>query len=1477
MAGKVLKSQDYEEIIAQAPTPPNDDPFYEDLKETAAKTIQEAYRQFKQKNMLKPVENISKLKGETEISNNGSNTEKLNNKNDENLTSFEDDESKEKDVKATNSEQEFENTENLTCHDDINNFECKQLEKYINNTTISNLNEDDKNDSNKSTEIDIASATKKSMKGLNGEVFPNNSNTESSKNTKDITTIDLEFDENDKSQKLVKNETSTENLTEVFSNKVATSSRDRPSSNNIGDSNIDKDLAINEYDVNDVNSNNLANQTMKIDPKSPVEVLGYSNIDKDVAINEYDVNDVNSNDLTNQTMKIDLKSPVEEYVKELNSENAISNTNIESSNNIKDTNINVTNRDPTISEDNESQNLGGNESIKNFNVTSTENLKENLYSEVSSADKKNTNNIIDVNKDVSDKDLLNSMTNQPIETNIESLADKHKEEFSTEVAGNFVLKETSNNNIKDTNSNITNTDPTISKYNESQNLGVNESIKNFNVTSTENLKENLYSEVSSADKKSTNNIIDVNNDNLLNAMTNQTIETNKESLADKLKEEFSTDAAGSLVLKESSNNKDANIDITNKDLTFSINDKSDINSNDFINQTKEMDIKSSAEKFKEIATSGSNRESSNNINDTIIDVTTEDLTFKEYDKNDIKLNQSTNQTKQIESSKSENMRADSTNDAKLISHNSENKASEMPNSSNISKDNEITKYSCNNKDGTSFVNNNDLKELLTECDKTVHDDLHSDHIYFEPTAPAEEDIQSVVSIDSLQSNEILQDQAARKIQNAVKNFIERKSKLSSNLGTPKESLKSNWFLGDEPIIANESLPKTTSEISFEETETYVELTTNPPQYLVDSSSNLEAIANNFSRSPTAPVTNRSRNSVDLAYDQSDNVSKDTVSVIGKDAGVIENTNTEHSQVNANNSTYRISSEDKVDEKQAIKCPNLIDQFLNSERHYSEAVNHHNKDTIFASPDITEMTKILSNFTDSQKEQYDSVIPYERLEEPCIKKSARIIGDDVKDAVIIADTAINTDNSSSSDIDDTEDSLSTKTVKLHKPDAAITKMQQRRDSTTKISNLDKPKDYNFDEPSVVPIDNLDTDEEGIVVNKLQREETRESSAQSDFDVIIGGDKDDNFSFLDSINIDETFPSKGSLKRVHTIAGEGDSKSLLKNVTIDESIKYIEPPDYELNSGSLCLDDDTAENIRRKMLAYSFSEADSDCVDKSPNTNDGNNFESKSQKYDDFNVSTALVENIDSSTETESTIVSAVTKIQAGARGYLTRKRLGKASMASDGKSIAHDDINKASFGNAAISESLEYLVQEAAAKRIQKVFRQHYRKKLAEVNQKEDDSFSPEFTTSLESTLAQKRSIMLQRGDALRNDSTPDEGNSSSNGSGSENGKLNAKIDSKSQNKNLFVNDETNNFDKQHLEKNTGGNDTLKATSTAKTAATIRAKKIEENKIRWLAMRQNSMPVQIDSEVLRVIPKYMRKKIKSAEGEKKKDRRQVLMD
>lgn len=439
-------------------------------------------------------------------------------------------------------------------------------------------------------------------------------------------------------------------------------------------------------------------------------------------------------------------------------------------------------------------------------------------------------------------------------------------------------------------------------------------------------------------------------------------------------------------------------------------------------------------------------------------------------------------------------------------------------------------------------------------------------------------------------------------------------------------------------------------------------------------------------------------------------------------------------------SYPGINQHQVNERKA-RYTSLIDQFLTSERFYSGIVNRNysmsdSKNIKFPSSDVTEITKILTEFLDSQGENLNSGIQYEELEEPCIKKS-------VKEEIS------STGTSASSDVDDADDSLSTKTVKLHEPEIAITKMQRRRDSTSKISNFDKLKGYNFDEPTVVSIDNLDTDEESIVVAPLSRDETRESTGQSDVDVVIGNTLNENKSNPhENITFDSTMPFRGSLKRVYTVAGEADAKSILKNVTIDEAIKYIDPPDYEFNDGSLCLDDETAANIRHKMMAYSLSEADSDNFE-------GNNTEARFKKYDDFNISTALVDNDDTSTETESTIVSTVTEIQAGTGEKLLRKRA--------------DNSTKVSFGNAAINESLEHLVRDAAAKKIQKSYRQYYRTKIAKANV-EDRSYS-ECTKSMENTLAQKRSIMLQRGDALQNGSSPEEGTSSSNGSGSENGKI----------------------------------------------------------------------------------------------------------
>lgn len=44
---------------------------------------------------------------------------------------------------------------------------------------------------------------------------------------------------------------------------------------------------------------------------------------------------------------------------------------------------------------------------------------------------------------------------------------------------------------------------------------------------------------------------------------------------------------------------------------------------------------------------------------------------------------------------------------------------------------------------------------------------------------------------------------------------------------------------------------------------------------------------------------------------------------------------------------------------------------------------------------------------------------------------------------------------------------------------------------------------------------------------------------------------------------------------------------------------------------------------------------------------------------------------------------------------------------------------------------------------------------------------------------------------------------------------------------------------------------------------------KEKAEKWMAHRQKSMPVQIDSAVLRFLPKRIKKRIKSAEASKKK--------
>ncbi|XP_034484395.1 myosin-11 [Drosophila innubila] len=454
----------------------------------------------------------------------------------------------------------------------------------------------------------------------------------------------------------------------------------------------------------------------------------------------------------------------------------------------------------------------------------------------------------------------------------------------------------------------------------------------------------------------------------------------------------------------------------------------------------------------------------------------------------------------------------------------------------------------------------------------------------------------------------------------------------------------------------------------------------------------------------------------------------------------------------------------------------------------------------------EMTVMNPEVNSTKPECQDNSMLVEVQEEKCIKKSvsrSNLSDEETKD-------------DPKNEKEDTQlDAMDEATSKLMKPEEVIEKMSQRRSSETREK---LKEDFQIGEPifgepiirsmsSLQEQNSLDIEDGDIIVyNRLQRDETRESSAQSE-SVVFGDDDDKVLS-------NDAEAARSQLSRHYTIAGE-DPRVIFRSVTIDETVRYIENDNEDEENGinnsmSFCLDDETSENIRKKMMAYSLSEGDSDYCDPS------------NIIQDDFHIDTAMTDAMDTSTETESTIVSAATKIQAGARGFLARRRLRRASAGT--KSSTQD--TKASFGNDAISESLERFIEEEAAKKIQVAYRLHSKKQKKQTNNLK--------SASLESSLAAKRQT-LQRGDALRNDSnsTPEDENSSS----TSHGQLPKVVETQS------------------------GKDIAP-----------RSKRSTDLGLKWPAVRQNSMPVQIDCEVLRPIPKHMRRRIKSAENGKNKKRK-----
>jgi IQ calmodulin-binding motif len=134
-----------------------------------------------------------------------------------------------------------------------------------------------------------------------------------------------------------------------------------------------------------------------------------------------------------------------------------------------------------------------------------------------------------------------------------------------------------------------------------------------------------------------------------------------------------------------------------------------------------------------------------------------------------------------------------------------------------------------------------------------------------------------------------------------------------------------------------------------------------------------------------------------------------------------------------------------------------------------------------------------------------------------------------------------------------------------------------------------------------------------------------------------------------------------------------------------------------------------NIRKKILASSFSKADSDFYDPTD----------PAVQINENNIKTAL-ETIASTDSESSTIISAATKIQAGARGYLARKQV--QSIRSSSSAQPHE----ASFGNAAIDQSLDDMIEQQqkqnlrmeqeAAVRIQRTYRNFLNTRRVEFSQ-----------------------------------------------------------------------------------------------------------------------------------------------------------------
>ena len=293
----------------------------------------------------------------------------------------------------------------------------------------------------------------------------------------------------------------------------------------------------------------------------------------------------------------------------------------------------------------------------------------------------------------------------------------------------------------------------------------------------------------------------------------------------------------------------------------------------------------------------------------------------------------------------------------------------------------------------------------------------------------------------------------------------------------------------------------------------------------------------------------------------------------------------------------------------------------------------------------------------------------------------------------------------------EDSLEAMYYSLRKNEVMLDKMHKRVSEQRSSAKADEvEKDENIEKKSLFPekiTDNL-AQVKREMFDRNQSQSVDSNTSDND-DVIIGNLAADDTPYFQKIQDDDDDADEDDDMNPMTYAMK-QKEAFLEKIhgnNFDTTINLSEEETFDNFSDQHITDGKKSNYIKRKMWASSVSETDSDYIEPTTAT--------RRLQKDDFNISTAF-DRTAVSQDSDSTIVSAATKIQAGARGFLTRRRLRRPSAGGMTMSMSAD--RHCSFGNAAIDKSLEDLIEQQellsldeAATKIQKSYRKYRSQKL----------------------------------------------------------------------------------------------------------------------------------------------------------------------